>query len=284
MKNTPVSRVDLHLHSTASDGRLPPADVMQRAADAGVGLAALTDHDTVAGLDEAAAAARRLGITLVPGSELSARWARGTLHIVGLGLDPQAPGLEAGLARHAAVRHERARRMAERLARHGAPALHEQVLAMTGGAPPGRQHFARALVAAGVVADSRAAFRRFLARGRPAYAPAEWAPLADVVGWIHGAGGLAVFAHPTRYGLSRGALREALKAFVAAGGDAVEVACGGFGPGDVGQAAALARRHGLAASVGSDFHDPEFPWIGIGRLPPLPGDLEPVWRRRYLGR
>lgn len=275
----PGSDVDLHLHSTASDGRLSPADVMQRAAESGVRLAALTDHDTLDGVPEAAAAAAALGITLLPGIELSARWARGTLHIVGLGVDPEAPALAAGVARHAAVRQARARRMAERLERAGAPPLLATVQGATGGAPPGRQHFARALVAAGVVADSRAAFRRYLARGRPGYAPAEWSPLAEVVDWIRQAGGVAVFAHPTRYGLSRGALREAVRAFVAAGGEAMEVVCGGFGPGDVGAAAALARRHGLAASVGSDFHDPDFPWIAIGRLAALPRDLVPVWER-----
>jgi len=279
----PVSRVDLHLHSTASDGRLSPADVMRRAAAAGVHLAALTDHDTLGGLAQAEVAARDAGVRLLPGIELSARWARGTLHIVGLGVDPLAGGLRAGVARHADVRHARARRIAERLQRAGAPALLDRVLAMTGGAPPGRQHFARGLVEAGVVGDSKAAFRRYLARGRPGYAPAEWAPLAEVVGWIRGAGGIAVFAHPTRYGLSRGALREAVKAFVAADGTAMEVACGGYGPGDVGAAAALARRHALLASAGSDFHDPEVPWIGIGRLAPLPADLEPVWGRWMPG-
>lgn len=275
----PVSPVDLHLHSTASDGRLPPADVMQRAGAAGVRLAALTDHDTLDGLPEAAAAAGGAGVALLPGIELSARWARGTLHVVGLGVDPSATVLRAGVARHAEVRHARARRMAERLERAGAPALLDTVLGMTGGAAPGRQHFARALVEAGVVSDRKAAFRRYLARGRPGHAPAQWTPLAEVVSWIRDAGGVAVFAHPTRYGLSRGALREAVKAFVAAEGTAMEVVCGGFGPGDVGAAAALARRHGLLASVGSDFHDPEVPWIGIGRLAPVPADLEPVWRR-----
>lgn len=277
------SPVDLHLHSTASDGRLAPADVVARAARAGVKLMALTDHDTLDGLDAAAGAARVEGIDCRAGIELSARWARGVVHIVGLDLDPSAAVLVAGVARQQRERRQRADRIAERLARAGMADIRDRVATLASAGVPGRAHFARALVEAGHARDMPHAFDRYLQRGRPGYAPVDWATIDEVVGWIHRAGGLAVFAHPLRYRLSRGALRAAVQAFVTAGGDAIEVASGGGGRDDLAAASALAKRFGLEASIGSDFHDPDFPWIAIGRLPAVPPDLKPIWRRWGAG-
>jgi len=277
---TPVSasRVDLHMHSTASDGHLSPTAVVQRAADRGVRLMALTDHDTVEGIPEAQAAAGQSGIDCVPGIELSARWARGVVHIVGLDLDITTPMLVEGVARQQAERRRRAVRIAEQLARAGISDIAERLERMAQGVP-GRAHVARALVEQGAVPTVQAAFERYLKRGRPGYAPVQWARIEEVVAWIHAAGGVAVFAHPLRYGLSRGALRAAIQAFVEAGGQAIEVANGGGGRDDHVAAAALARRFGLAGSKGSDFHDPDFPWIEIGRLAPVPPDIPVVWER-----
>ena len=273
-----ASRIDLHMHSTASDGRLSPTAVVQRAADQGVRLVALTDHDTLEGLPEAQAAAAQCGIDCIPGIELSARWARGVVHIVGLDIDITTPILLEGVARQQTERRQRAVRIAERLTRAGISDITERLERLAQGVP-GRAHFARALVEQGAVPTVQAAFERYMKRGRPGYAAVEWARIEEVVAWIHAAGGIAVFAHPLRYGLSRGALRAAIQAFVDAGGQSIEVANGGGGRDDHVAAAALARRFGLTGSKGSDFHDPDFPWIEIGRLAPLPPDIPAVWER-----
>lgn len=275
----PHSLIDLHMHSTASDGRLTPIELVDRVAAAGVALMALTDHDTLAGLDQAQQAAGQAGVGFVPGIELSARWARGVVHIVGLGIDPANPVLVDGVAAQQARRHQRAERIGERLVQRGFDGIVERVNQAVGAGVPGRAHFARDLLEQGHVSTMQEAFDRYLKRGRPGYAPVDWASIEQVVEWIHAAGGVAVFAHPLRYDLSRGALRAAVQAFVAAGGDAIEVSNGGGGRDDVPAAAALARRFGLEASMGSDFHDPAFPWIRIGALAPVPGDLAVVWRR-----
>mgnify|MGYP006265994079 CR=1 FL=1 len=272
----PTSRVDLHMHSTASDGHLSPAAVAGRAADRGVELMALTDHDTLDGIAEAQATAAHRGIDCLPGIELSARWARGVVHIVGLGVDPGHETLIDGVARQKLAREQRAARMADQLERIGAGGIAARITEIARGVP-GRAHFARVLVEQGLSPSVQAAFERYLKRGRPGYAPVEWAGLEAVVAWIHAAGGVAVFAHPLRYGLSRGALRAAIQAFVAAGGQAIEVSNGGGGRDDHAAATALARRFGLCGSLGSDFHDPDFPWIEIGRLEPVPPDIPPVW-------
>ena len=275
----PHSSIDLHMHSTASDGRLPPAELVERVAAAGVRLMALTDHDTLSGLEPAQQAAQDHGVGFVPGIELSARWARGVVHIVGLGLDPANPALVTGVAAQQAQRQQRAERIGERLAKRGFDGIRERVAQAVGAGVPGRAHFARDLLEQGHVKTLQEAFDRYLKRGRPGYAPVDWASIDQVVEWIHGAGGVAVFAHPLRYQLSGGALRAAIQAFVAAGGRAIEVSNGGGGRDDVPAAAALARRFGLEASMGSDFHDPDFPWIAIGRLAPVPKDLAVVWQR-----
>jgi predicted metal-dependent phosphoesterase TrpH len=275
----PHSLIDLHMHSTASDGRLTPVELVDQVAAAGVTLMALTDHDTLAGLDQARQAAGQAGVGFVPGIELSARWARGVVHIVGLGIDPANPVLVDGVGAQQSRRHQRAERIGERLVQRGFDGIVERVNQVVGAGVPGRAHFARDLLEQGHVSTMQEAFDRYLKRGRPGYAPVDWASIEQVVEWIHAAGGVAVFAHPLRYDLSRGALRAAIQAFVAAGGDAIEVSNGGGGRDDVPAAAALARRFGLEASMGSDFHDPAFPWIRIGALAPVPGDLAVVWRR-----
>jgi predicted metal-dependent phosphoesterase TrpH len=272
--------IDLHAHSTASDGRLTPTRLVERAAECGVRVLALTDHDTVAGLVEAGSAARRLDVTLVPALEMSVQWARRTLHVVALDVDPAAPALERALSRLAAARLDRARRIARRLRGAGVADALDGASRMAGGALPGRMHFARYLVDCGAVDSPQAAFRKYLGRGQPAAVRSDWLPLAEGVAAIRAAGGIPVLAHPTRYGFTRTWLRDACRAFREAGGTGIEVVTGGDGPGDRGLAAALARREGLLASAGSDFHDPDFRWRELGRLARLPADLTPVWQGR----
>lgn len=268
---------DLHAHSTASDGLLSPQGLVSRAKQFGVDVLALTDHDTVAGLSEAQAAARELGITLLNGVEISATWNRRTVHIVGLGIDPTNAALLAGLTLLQGQRRERAVEMGRRLEREGFPNALEGAQRFGDGHNVTRTHFARYLVECGAASTVADVFRSYLRAGKPGYVKTEWAPLADTVAWIHDAGGRAVVAHPGRYNFSGAMLRALLSDFVACGGDGLEVVNCGCSPNMLRTNAAYARQFRLRASVGSDFHDPAVPWIELGRLPPLPSDLPPIW-------
>lgn len=271
--------VDLHTHSSCSDGRLEPTDLVARAVAERVQVLALTDHDTIAGLPAAREAAQARGIGLVPGVELSVNWGNQTLHIVALGFDEAAAAIKDAIACNTREREDRARRIARRLDKAGVEGALAGARAEAGEGAPGRMHFARALVTAGVVSTHQDAFRRYLGRGKKAAVASNWIRLEDGVAAIREAGGVAVFAHPLRYGMTRTRCREAAAAFARAGGQAMEVVCGGDGPNDRSSATALARRYELLASLGSDFHDPAFPWREIGRLKPLPDELPPVWDR-----
>ena len=270
--------VDLHLHSTRSDGLLEPAAVVDLAADAGVEMLALTDHDTIAGVAEARGQCERRGLRCITGVEVSAAWNGQTLHIIGLEIALEAPPLLAGLATVRELRRERMRHIAQRLERKSIPgaelvseieASHDVVT---------RAHLARALTARRFVDSPQQAFKRLLGRGRPGHVQAHFPEIATVVDWIRSAGGIAVLAHPLRYALSSGGRRRLLEEFRACGGAAIEVVCG-TATGEIEPLAALAQRYGLAGSVGSDFHDPQMRWNPPGRLAKLPGQVEPVWSR-----
>jgi predicted metal-dependent phosphoesterase TrpH len=269
---------DLHTHSNCSDGSLPPGELVQRAAAAGVLVLALTDHDTIAGIEEAQGAAGRAGIELVPGVEISASWRSQAIHVLGLWIDPAARPLQLMLASQADRRRIRMRKICARLAKLGLPG--DALLAAVEASPgvPTRSHLAAALVAGGHVARTDDAFRKYLGAGKAAHFAAEWPALAEVVGWIRGAGGIASLAHPIRYALSAGARRQLLADFAAAGGGALEVVTGGNGAQHSEACAALAVKFGLKGSLGSDFHNPQLAWNPLGRLAKLPDCVVPVWR------
>jgi len=271
------SIVDLHMHSTASDGMLDPKALVAHVADCGVRLMALTDHDTVAGVAAAAEAARDRGIGFVAGVELSVTWRGRELHVLGLAIDPEAPVLVRGLGSQQELRKARAERIAERLEAAGAPGRDAHASILSAGSLPTRTHFARALVSLGAASDIQGAFDRWLGRGRPGHVASAWPTLAEATGWITAAGGKAVIAHPMRYPLSAGARRELCAEFAAGGGRGVEVITGGGSVQDREQAISLAVRSGLEGSVGSDFHDPAIPWNPPGRLAKLPESIRPVW-------
>lgn len=273
---TPGS-IDLHLHSTASDGRLDPASLMRHACDCGVAVAALTDHDTTSGLEAAASEAAALGMSFVPGVEISSEWRGRTIHVLGLAIDPAAPGLVAGLEGLRAERGRRAQEIASRLDAAGAPGTEALQRVLTLAELPTRTHFARALAELGAARSLAEAFERYLGRGRPAAVRSRWPAVTEAVGWIRAAGGVPVLAHPLRYMLSGGARRDLCREFREAGGLAMEVVCGGASRAQVAQAESLAARTGLAGSVGSDFHDPRVPWNPPGRLAKLPGAVPAVW-------
>ena len=269
--------IDLHCHSNVSDGMLPPAEVVARAAANGVHALALTDHDDVAGIPAAQAAAYETGLILIPGVEISVSWGGQTVHIVGLRIDPSHPELAAGLASIRVGRIERARRMGDDLAKSGIAGAYEGAHDYAVNKEMvGRTHFARWLVAQGHAPDMRSAFRRYLTRGNPGYVEHEWTSLENAVGWIRASGGMAVVAHPGRYAFNARDLHLLLDAFRALGGEGIEVITGSHHPSEYGKFADLARAFGLKASRGADFHAPG-EGIDIGRLPALPHYCQPVW-------
>lgn len=280
---------DLHSHSTASDGTLAPAELAARAAAQGVELWSLTDHDTVDGQDEARTAAVDAGIAYLAGVEISVSFADETVHVVGLGVDPDDDALRAGLAATRRGRRERAREMAASLARAGIAGAFEGALRHVGNPELiSRTHFARFLVDTGVCPDTHAVFKRFLKPGLPGFVPHAWARLGEALRWIHGAGGLAVIAHPGRYGRFSPSAEYALfSEFVAHGGQAVEVMTGSHDAAERLRYGQTALEFGLLASRGSDFHSPGESRTELGALPDLPGLLAPVWsalRHRVHGR
>ncbi|HTQ37068.1 MAG TPA: PHP domain-containing protein [Steroidobacteraceae bacterium] len=274
--------IDLHTHSRHSDGTLAPAQLVALAAQRGVALLALTDHDTTAGLDEARAAAQAAGMNFVDGVEITAGWRGQEIHIVGLAIRPDAAGLQAHLARLLALRRARIAAIGAKLARH--PRLAQagrdvaaEVLARDG--VPTRAHVARALVAAGMAATTQNAFDRWLGRGTAGHVPQEWPGIDAAVAAIRTAGGHAVLAHPQRYKLSSGALGQLCGEFREHGGAALETSLPGLSPNDQDRLARLARAHQLAGSSGSDFHEPGLAWRPLGRFAKLPPGIEPLHAR-----
>lgn len=272
--------IDLHTHSNRSDGVLSPTALVARAAARGVSLLALTDHDTIEGCDEARAACAGAGIRFICGIELSTQWRGQAIHVIGLGVEGAAPALAAQMNDVARRRHDRMLAIGERLATRGRIEGREiAAAALAEGGIPTRMHLARALVAHGHADDTQQAFDKWLGHGRPGHVPLEWPEFADALPNLAGACRATVLAHPHRYRLSGGALRQLTADFTAAGGAALEVDMAGMSPGDRDRIASLARRHGLAGSAGSDFHDPAVPWNPPGRFAKLAEGIAPVTER-----
>lgn len=274
---------DLHMHSHHSDGVLAPAAVMELAATRGVTLAALTDHDSTAGLDEAAATATRIGLGFVRGVEISTAWNGQSVHVIALGL-PAHRDARAALETHlATVRTRRVRRLheiGERLQRKSRlPGIELAAAVCAASEVPTRMHLARALVAAGHARDVGAAFDDFLGRKAPGHVPESWDDLGTTLQTLRETNAVAVLAHPHRYRLSGGALRRLLGEFRDQGGAAIEVSVGGMAQNDLDRLATLARQMNFAASTASDFHDPATPWNLPGRFAKLPAGLESVATR-----
>lgn len=271
--------VDLHMHSTASDGSRAPADVIRAAARARLAAIALTDHDTVAGLDEARAACATAGMRFVPGVELSAQWRGQAIHLVGLEVDVRHAGFHTHLAGVLARRRARLAEIGERLEKKARLPGRELASLAARAAAPTRLHLARLLVEHGHARDTQAAFDRWLNRDTAGHVPAEWPELSDAMAVLRDSGALPVLAHPHRYRLSAGGLRELVAAFAQEGGIALEASMAGMSPNDADRIASLCRRFKLLASMGSDFHDPAVPWNPLGRWLKLAAGLEPVTDR-----
>jgi 3',5'-nucleoside bisphosphate phosphatase len=269
---------DLHSHSTVSDGTLSPEALAQRAHGQGVQLWALTDHDAVAGQARAREAALDLGMAYLTGTEISVTFADDVVHIIGLGFDAEDPDLVAGLSATRSGRLQRARDMADGLARAGIHGALDGALAYVERPEAvSRTHFARFLVERGHCADTHEVFRRFLVEGKPGYVPHRWARLGDAVRWITGAGGMAVVAHPARCRFSPTVEYALFTEFVAHGGRGVEVMVSSHSEAERLRFADIAREFDLCASRGSDFHSPTESRVDLGDLPDLPGRVTPVW-------
>lgn len=241
-------------------------------------LWALTDHDALTGLGAARSAAEAMGMSFVPGVEVSVTWAKQTVHILGLGINELDPALNAGLESIRSGRVVRAREMARRLATMGVPDSYEGALPYA--ANPeliSRTHFARFLIEKGYCKNMQMVFDKYLGENKPGNVPVHWSTLEQAVGWILGAGGRAAIAHPGRYSYSSMQFDALFEQFKDLGGVAIEVITGSHTPDQYVEYAGVARRYGFMASCGSDFHSPKEARLDLGDLPPLPSDLTPVW-------
>jgi len=281
------TRVDFHTHSHYSDGLLSPTDLVERAAARNVRVLALTDHDTLSGLEEAAAACERAGITFVRGVEVSGSYRGQAIHVLGLGVAAEAPALQQHIDAITHRRRERIVEIGDRLAQRGRLPGRDMALRInTAHRSPTRLHIARELVSGGFADDTQHAFDRWLNRSKPGHVPIEWPALEPTLAALRTATPHIVLAHPHRYRLSAGGLRTLVGEFAAAGGIGLEASIAGMSPGDTDRIASLCRKFRLAASLGSDFHDPAVPWNPLGRWLKLADGLEPItdrFERAHVG-
>lgn len=258
--------IDLHTHSTASDGMLAPARLVELAVERGLRVLALTDHDTVAGVAEASAAAEAASLRFIPGVELSTHVEAGEVHMLGYFIDPANPTLLDALARFREAREGRAEAMVARLSAAGAPIRLERVLELAAGGSIGRPHVARALVEAGHAASVGDAFDRWLVRGRPGYVERFKLTPVDAVRLIREVGGVPVLAHPHSADDLPGLLPELLEAGLAG----IECYYGDYDDYRREEYLRLARRHDLVPTGGTDFHG-----TGVAHRRPLGGVYVP---------
>ncbi|EOX4463175.1 PHP domain-containing protein [Vibrio alginolyticus] len=272
-------RIDLHSHTTASDGRLEPKDLVERALSFDIEVLAITDHDTVDGLALAKQYVQdnNLPIKIINGIEISTVWQNKDIHIVGLNIDPENEQLSALIEQQKQHRITRSELIAERLQKATRVGVLEEVRQIAGDAPVTRTHFAKWLVDNGYAKTMQMVFKKYLTRNNPGYVPPNWCSMKDAVDAIHAAGGMAVLAHPGRYKLTAKWIKRLLAAFVEAGGDAMEVAQPQQAQQERRNLADYAIQYKLLASQGSDFHYPS-PWMELGRNLWLPAGVEPVWK------
>jgi predicted metal-dependent phosphoesterase TrpH len=259
-----MSRLDLHVHTTHSDGSSTPAEVVRLAHQAGVTALAITDHDITTGLAEAAATGLQLGIEIIPGIEISSHLGDSELHMLGYFLDDHQSELNERLTVLRESRHRRNPQIIERLQAMGIEITYEEVRRLAGTDSVGRPHIARVLMKKGVVATAKEAFDQFLAEGRPAYVPRLLPSPAEAIQWIKAAKGLAVLAHPTWIKTSEGTLSDLVRQLKGAGLDGVEVHYSTHTARQTREYLGLANQLGLLVTGGSDFHGVTKPDIEVG--------------------
>lgn len=269
---------DLHNHTHASDGSLSPVELIELAIERGVDELAITDHDSVAGVLALREQSDDFAINLIEGVEISAGWGKHTLHIIGLNIDPEHPGLSSFLKLQQQKRHTRALEMAHKMQKAGVEQavadvevmLQEQNMVC-------RTHLAQYLLDNGVVNNFGNAFKKYLAKGGKAFVKDDWFELEDAIAIIKQAGGVPVLAHPTRYKMGSNQLHELIQSFQKMGGEGIEVCYPNIHPGKKNLLANWAQKYNLLGSQGSDFHSPDKPWALLGKFPPMPANVTPVW-------
>lgn len=268
--------IDLHCHSSFSDGLLYPEELIQKALDQQIRCLSLTDHDTVAGYDRLTQAAVGTSIKLINGIELSARWKKHDIHILGYSID-HTLDLMAIIDLQNRNRTIRAQEIGLALQVTGVTNAYEKACQVAGHACVGRPHFARVLVNEKIVPDMATAFKRFLVKGKSAYIPTQWISVQQAVEVIIKSGGIAVIAHPLKYGLTRTKLHELINEFKEAGGEGIEVISGEMTSIQIKEMAALSVKYELLASSGSDYHGDKQSYVGLGRQKQLPLSCTPIW-------
>lgn len=279
MQNTSHFSYDLHSHTTHSDGSLTAAELLTRAEIKQVGALAITDHDTIDGLEvaEAFIASQGLKIKLVNGVEISTRWHGFEIHIVGLCFDRNNSKLSELLDNQQKARRHRAKAMALKLEKKGFEGIYDAAYRLAGSDHISRTHFAKALINCGAVSHFNGAFKKYLGKGKSAYVAADWVTVGQAIEAINQANGIAVLAHPVRYDMSNKWLAKLVAEFAAAGGGALEVGMTQISPNQRTHLNNLAQQHHLYSSVGSDFHGPAR-WIELGRGLKLTEHCQPIWQ------
>lgn len=268
--------IDLHCHSINSDGMHTPAELIIKAQAQQLRCLSLTDHDTVAGYEALNQAAVNSGVTIINGIELSTRWKKHDIHILGYQLN-HTPLLFDLIEQQNNSRVERAKEIGASLKLMGVDNAYTKACELAGHHRVGRPHFAKVLINEGKARDMKSAFKQFLGRGRGAYVPTPWASVAEAVACINACGGQAVIAHPLKYGLTRSKLHELINDFKDAGGVGMEVVSGEMTVTEVNEMAATSVRFKLLASSGSDFHGDTVSRISLGRQRQLPQLCTPIW-------
>ena len=273
------SKIDLHTHSTASDGQYTPSKLIQRAIDRGLTHIALTDHDSVLGVEEAMKAAEGK-IALIPGAEISTSWKNQQIHIVGLFIDIKSDALTKYLEGQREKRVERAMEIGAKLEKQGFKDPYQTcVNEASPGASITRGNYARYIVKMGRAQSTNEAFDYYLKKGKSCYVATHWPDIQVAVDAIKASGGIPVMAHPRRYDLTNTKLRELLEYFKSCGGEAMEVSSPQMSPSDYDYLCSLCQKYGFMASFGSDFHN-EGPYRELGLNLRMKDELTPVWRTK----
>ena len=271
------SPIDLHCHSTASDGELSPTDLLALAHERNIKTLALTDHDSIQGLASAQIAADTHGIRLLNGVEISVSWENQVIHILGLGFDKDNTCLQQGLAQQQQARRERGQRIGRKLEQYGVKDAYKATCAYAGSDLLSRTHFAHLLVARGYAPHTRQVFKHFLVRGKPGYVGNNWIDLNTALNWIRSASGFSIIAHPARYRLSRSKLRRLFAEFKDLGGTGLEVVSGSHQRDEILQMSHFSQHYGFYATAGSDYHGPKHTWLKLGAIPALPANCQPLY-------
>lgn len=270
-------KADLHNHSYFSDGFLSPSEVVILAASAKCDLFSLTDHDTTDGLVEAQLEAKKVGVKLINGVEISAFWKNSAIHIIGLGIDIDNDTLQTGLEFNKALRRVRAENIALSLWRSGIKDALEKAQSISGGHMLTRTHFAQMLINEGYCKDMKSVFRRYLTGKKPGGVRVEWKNFKEVIHWIQSAGGKAFIAHPFRYRMTHTKIKNMIKDFKEVSGDGFEVVNANSSKDEISLGNQWSEDFDLLTSCGSDFHGWPNQRVQIGNLSDMPNSKRAVW-------